>query len=113
MGLSREIKFKRILLKLSGESLAGDAKIGISVSHLKYFSQEVKSVFDLGVQVAIVIGGGNIFRGISSDDFNIARDEADKMGMLATVINALALKAHLKKKTSCTCFIFHSCWYLC
>ncbi|MCD6376154.1 MAG: UMP kinase [Caldisericaceae bacterium] len=98
MGLSREIKFKRILLKLSGESLAGDAKIGISVSHLKYFSQEVKSVFDLGVQVAIVIGGGNIFRGISSDDFNIARDEADKMGMLATVINALALKSAFEKE---------------
>ncbi len=97
MGRSPSAQFKRILLKLSGESLAGDAKVGISASHLQYFADEVKAVTELGVQVAIVIGGGNIFRGISSHDFNVARVEADKMGMLATVINALALKSAFQK----------------
>ncbi len=99
MGSSPEPKFNRVLLKLSGELLAGDAKVGISVPQLKYFAEQIKSIFDLGVQVAIVIGGGNIFRGISSDDFNLARIDADKMGMLATVINALALKSAFAKES--------------
>ncbi|MHB2155295.1 UMP kinase [Calditrichota bacterium GD2] len=98
MGSSPAVQFKRILLKLSGESLAGDAKVGISASHLKYFADEVKAVVELGVQVALVIGGGNIFRGISSQNFNLARVEADKMGMLATVINALALKSAFQQQ---------------
>ncbi len=93
MAASGEAQFKRILLKLSGESLAGDAKVGISALQLKYFAQEVKPIYDMGVQIAVVIGGGNIFRGLNSHEIDIARVEADKMGMLATVINALALKS--------------------
>lgn len=84
--------YKRILLKLSGESLAGKDKVGISPEILQYFAGEVKKAFDRGVQVGIVIGGGNIFRGISSDAVHMDRTAADHMGMLATVINSLALK---------------------
>lgn len=84
--------FKRILLKLSGESLAGKDKVGISPDILNYFAQEVKKAYDLGIQIGIVIGGGNIFRGISSGAVHMDRTTADHMGMLATVINSLALK---------------------
>ena len=83
---------KRILLKLSGESLAGKGKVGISPKILQYFAGEVKTAFECGVQIGIVIGGGNIFRGISSDAVRMDRTVADHMGMLATVINSLALK---------------------
>jgi len=84
--------FKRILLKLSGESLAGPQKVGISYEILNYFVQEVKAAHALGVQIGIVIGGGNIFRGLSSGAVHMDRTVADHMGMLATVINSLALK---------------------
>ncbi len=84
--------FKRILLKLSGESLAGKDKTGISPEILKYFVAEVEKAYELGVQIGIVIGGGNIFRGISSGAVHMDRTTADHMGMLATVINSLALK---------------------
>lgn len=84
--------FKRILLKLSGESLAGEGKVGISPEILEYFAAEVKKAYELGVQIGIVIGGGNIFRGLSSGAVHMDRTTADHMGMLATVINSLALK---------------------
>jgi len=84
--------YKRVLLKLSGESLAGTAKSGISPEIISYFVQEVKKVYAIGVEIGIVIGGGNIFRGLSKAAVHMDRVTADHMGMLATVINALALK---------------------
>ncbi len=91
-------RYKRILLKLSGEALMGDQSFGISPDVIKYVAEEVQSAFDLGVQVAIVVGGGNIFRGISASTYSMDRVSADKMGMLATVINSLALQAALEEK---------------
>ncbi len=88
-----QIKYKRILLKLSGESLAGDTGTGIAASQLQYFMQEVKMLHNLGVQMGIVIGAGNIFRGLTSYEVNVDRVTADQMGMLGTVINALALRS--------------------
>ncbi len=88
------MNYNRILLKLSGEVLSGDSKSVIDGNILKYFSKEIKSIFDLGVEIAIVIGGGNIYRGaenISSEN-EIDRTDGDYMGMLATVINSIALK---------------------
>ena len=89
--------YKRILLKLSGESLAGDNNFGIKASILTRFAEEVKKVYDLKVQIGIVIGGGNIFRGLSSQANAMDRVQADYMGMLATVINSLALQDALEK----------------
>lgn len=91
-------QFHRILLKLSGEALMGDQSFGISPSMIKYVSEEVRSVFDLGVQIAIVVGGGNIFRGVSAASYGMDRVSADRMGMLATVINSLALQDALEEK---------------
>lgn len=91
-------QYKRILLKLSGEALMGDQSFGISPDVIKYVAEEVKSAFDLGVQVAIVVGGGNIFRGIAASTYGMDRVSADKMGMLATVINSLALQDALEEK---------------
>jgi len=91
-------RYKRILLKLSGEALMGDQSFGISPDVIKYVAEEVQSAFDLGVQVAIVVGGGNIFRGISASTYSMDRVSADKMGMLATVINSLALQDALEEK---------------
>ena len=91
-------RYKRILLKLSGEALMGDQGFGISPDVIKYVAEEVQSVFDLGVQVAIVVGGGNIFRGIAASTYGMDRVSADKMGMLATVINSLALQDALEEK---------------
>ncbi len=91
-------RYKRILLKLSGEALMGDQSFGISPDVIKYVAEEVQSVFDLGVQVAIVVGGGNIFRGIAASTYGMDRVSADKMGMLATVINSLALQDALEEK---------------
>lgn len=89
-------RFKRILIKLSGEALMGDQSFGISPDTLKYVADEVKSVHDMGVQVAIVVGGGNIFRGIAASSYGMDRSSADHMGMLATVINSLALQDALE-----------------
>jgi uridylate kinase len=91
-------KYKRILLKLSGEALMGDQNFGISPEMIRYVAGEVRSVFDLGVQIAIVVGGGNIFRGIAASSYGMDRVSADRMGMLATVINSLALQDALEKK---------------
>ena len=95
--MSKDILFKRILLKLSGESLSGENKFGIESKTLQQYAKEVKEVADLGVQVALVVGGGNIFRGISEAAYEMDRVSADYMGMLATVINALALQNALEK----------------
>ena len=91
-------KFKRILLKLSGEALMGSQSYGLDVNVIEGISKEIKNVRDLGVDVAIVIGGGNIFRGIAASANGMDRATADYMGMLATVINALALQDALEKK---------------
>lgn len=91
-------RYNKILLKLSGEALMGDQSFGISPEVIKYVAEEVRSIFDLGVQIAIVVGGGNIFRGIAASSFGMDRTSADHMGMLATVINGLALQDALEKK---------------
>ncbi len=91
-----KLKYKRILLKLSGEALMGDQQFGIDPAVLKRYSLEIKSIHDLGVQVGIVIGGGNIYRGVSNSSDNIDKVTGDHMGMLATLINALALQSALE-----------------
>ena len=96
--MSKTPVYKRILLKLSGESLTGEREFGIDPAVLKSFADEVESVYRLGVQVAIVLGGGNIFRGLSDEAREMDRVQADNMGMLATVINSLALQDALEKR---------------
>jgi len=90
------MKYTRILLKLSGEALMGDQEFGIEQKQLRAYAQEIKAVVDFGVQIGIVIGGGNIFRGISGASKGMDRVQADHMGMLATVINGLALQSALE-----------------
>jgi uridylate kinase len=90
-------QYKRVLLKLSGEALMGDQNFGISPDVIKYVAEEVRSAFDLGVEMAIVVGGGNIFRGVVAASYGIDRVSADRMGMLATVINSLALQDVLEE----------------
>lgn len=91
-------KYKRVLLKLSGEALQGPGQFGISSDVIEYVSEEIKTIYSLGIETAIVIGGGNIFRGVSSSSKGMDRSTADYMGMLATVINALALQDFLERK---------------
>lgn len=91
------MKYKRILLKLSGEALMGEKQFGIDHDILGKYAQEIKAVVDAGVQVAIVIGGGNIFRGIQAVDGGMDRVQGDYMGMLATMINSMALQSALEK----------------
>src|SRR5581483_11504338 len=90
-------KYKRILLKLSGEALMGDQGFGIDPQIVSRIASEIKYMHEFGVQVAIVIGGGNIFRGIKAEGEGFDRVTADHMGMLATVINALAIQDALEK----------------
>jgi len=90
------MKYNRVLLKLSGEALMGDNDFGIDPVRISEYAQEIKAVADSGVQVGIVIGGGNIFRGISGASQGMDRVQADHMGMLATVINGLALQGALE-----------------
>ncbi|MFT5667392.1 MAG: uridylate kinase [Vicingaceae bacterium] len=89
--------YKRILLKLSGEALMGDKQFGIDHNRLDQYAKEIKEIVRAGVEVAIVIGGGNIFRGIQAVDGGIDRAQGDYMGMLATVINSMALQSALEK----------------
>lgn len=89
--------YKRILLKLSGESLMGDKSFGLDPNVIEKYASEIKSIVDIGVQVAIVIGGGNIYRGMNESETGIERAHGDYMGMLATVINGMALQAMLEK----------------
>jgi uridylate kinase len=90
--------YKRILLKLSGESLMGESSFGIDPAMINRYAREIKSVVDLGVEVAIVIGGGNIYRGMNESETGIERAHGDYMGMLATVINGMAIQAMLEKQ---------------
>lgn len=92
------MKYKRILLKLSGEALMGSQQYGIDPKRLSDYASEIKSIADQNVQVAIVIGGGNIFRGMAGVATGVDRVQGDYMGMLATVINSMALQAALEKK---------------
>ena len=92
-----KLKYKRVLLKLSGESLIGDKEFGIDHKVLEFFAKEVKKVHDEGVQLGIVIGGGNIYRGLSASSQGIDRATGDQMGMLATMINSLALQNAIEK----------------
>jgi uridylate kinase len=91
------MKYKRILLKLSGESLMGEKKYGIDSAILQQYAEEIKKVKDMGVEIAIVIGGGNIFRGVQAEKSGIDRVQGDYMGMLATLINAMALQSALEQ----------------
>jgi uridylate kinase len=93
----KNMKYKRILLKLSGESLTGDDGYGVSYDHIKHYANEIKTAVDAGVQVAVVIGGGNIFRGVQGASAGFERRQGDQMGMLATVINALAVQGVLEE----------------
>ena len=89
-------KFKRILLKLSGESLMGEQRYGIDTKRLQEYAQQIKEVSAMGVEIGIVIGGGNIFRGLSGAGKGFDRVKGDQMGMMATVINSLALSSALE-----------------
>lgn len=94
----KQPQYKRVLLKLSGEALMGDQSFGIAPEMLSYVAEEIKEPYDKGVQMAIVVGGGNIFRGVKATSFGMERTSADHMGMLATVINSLALQDALEKR---------------
>ena len=89
-------RFKRVLLKLSGEALMGDQTFGIHPQQLRHYASEIKAITDMGVEVAIVIGGGNIFRGLQAEATGIEKVQGDYMGILATVINAMALQSALE-----------------
>ena len=90
------LKYKRVLLKLSGESLMGQQKFGIDAEMLRHYARQIKALHDTGAEVAIVIGGGNIFRGLSASKSGIERVQGDYMGMLATVINGMAIQSALE-----------------
>jgi uridylate kinase len=94
---SAPLKYRRVLLKVSGESLAGEKKFGLDPGTLRAIAREIKGVVDLRVEIGIVVGGGNIFRGLEASAQGIDRAVADNMGMLATVVNALALQDALEK----------------
>jgi len=94
--MTEQLKYKRILLKISGEALQGDQGHGINPETLVSFAKEIKNVHSLGVEIAIVVGGGNIFRGINSEELGVDRVTGDQMGMLATIINAVALQNALE-----------------
>ena len=91
------MKYKRILLKLSGEALMGDRNYGIDPNRLSDYAEEIKNIIDKGIEVAIVIGGGNIFRGLAGASNGMDRVQGDYMGMLATIINGLALQSALEE----------------
>jgi uridylate kinase len=90
------MKYKRILLKLSGESLMGERQYGIDNNQVLQYAQDIKNVHDEGIEIAIVVGGGNIFRGLSAEKSGMERAQADYMGMLATVINCMAMQNALE-----------------
>ena len=93
-----ELKYKRVLLKLSGESLMGEKSFGIHPERLQHYAAEIKTLVALGVEIAVVIGGGNIFRGLQAGESGIERVQGDYMGMMATVINGMALQSALELK---------------
>ncbi|KRM67805.1 UMP kinase [Apilactobacillus ozensis] len=91
-----DLKYKRIVLKLSGEALAGNQGFGINPPVIKKIAEEVKDIYDLGIQIAIVVGGGNMWRGIAGSQMGMERTQADYIGMLATIMNGLALQDNLE-----------------
>src|SRR5687767_4967275 len=91
------MKYKRILLKLSGEALMGNKQFGIDPDRLSQYVNEISNIVSMGVEVAVVIGGGNIFRGIQAAEGGMDRVQGDYMGMLATVINSMALQSALER----------------
>lgn len=91
------MKYKRILLKLSGEALMGDQQYGIDINRVAQYAKDIKDIHSMGMEIAIVIGGGNIYRGLSAEQAGMDRVQADYMGMLATVINSMALQDALEK----------------
>ncbi|WP_257657395.1 UMP kinase [Parapedobacter lycopersici] len=91
------MKYKRILLKLSGEALMGDQSYGIDINRVLQYAKDIKEIHGKGMEIAIVIGGGNIYRGLSAEQAGMDRVQADYMGMLATVINSMALQDALEK----------------
>ena len=91
------MKYKRILIKLSGESLMGEKQYGIDIDRVAQYAKDIHEVHSLGIEIAIVIGGGNIYRGLSAEKAGMDRVQADYMGMLATVINSMALQDALEK----------------
>ena len=99
------MKYQRILLKLSGEALMGDKQFGIDNVRIMQYAQEIKAVWEQGVEVAIVIGGGNIFRGVQAEQGGMERTQGDYMGMLATMINSMALQSAIEMKQICEPFI--------
>jgi len=101
------MKYKRILLKLSGESLQGDDNYGIDPSRLYYYGNQIKELVDSGIETGIVVGGGNIFRGLKGTEAGFDRVKGDQMGMLATVINSLALHNELRS-AGCKARLFTS-----
>ena len=92
------MKYKRIVLKLSGEALAGERKLGLDAAKVSEITAELAEIHELGVEIGLVVGGGNIFRGIEGQAREMDRVSADSMGMLATVINAIALQDALEKR---------------
>jgi uridylate kinase len=90
------MKYKRILLKLSGESLMGEKQFGIDAVRINQYAKQIKEIHELGIEIAIVIGGGNIFRGVQAEQGGMDRTHGDYMGMLATMINSMALQAALE-----------------
>ncbi|MDX2448091.1 MAG: UMP kinase [Desulfobacterales bacterium] len=93
-----DARYQRVLLKLSGEALMGDQAFGISQDMLAYVAEEIQSIYELGVELAVVVGGGNIFRGVAASSYGMERTSADHMGMLATIMNSLALQDALERK---------------
>ncbi len=91
-----EYKYNRVLLKLSGEALMGEQQFGIDNNRLQQYAKEIRSIVEAGIETAVVIGGGNIFRGVQAVEGGIERTQGDYMGMLATMINAMALQAALE-----------------
>lgn len=100
--MSHNIAYKRVLLKLSGEALGGDRGYGIDPAILEKVSAEIEEIYNLGIQIAIVIGGGNIFRGITAASTGLDRVTGDTVGMLATLINSILLKESLQKRNIAT-----------
>ena len=92
----KNMKYKRILLKLSGESLMGDKQFGIDNNRLSSYAKQIKEIHETGVEIAIVIGGGNIFRGVQAEEGGMDRTHGDYMGMLATMVNSMALQSALE-----------------
>ncbi|GEO65863.1 UMP kinase [Levilactobacillus spicheri] len=91
-----DVKYQRIMLKLSGEALAGDKGFGINPPVIKTVAEEIRDVYNLGIQIAIVVGGGNMWRGVAGSQMGMERAQADYIGMLATIMNALALQDNLE-----------------